>query len=287
MSKDYVLQKMINELLSSEAREKIKQAVETISALQKGLYTMAAGEDSAKMNALKIGTVFTIFFIDTLASGKDPKELTEEDWQNITKQVYRYAVIEDGQSYSEFVFTMYADYIELSTNSLKGHISEQCFESIMEVSESIRNNTDMMRVGEMTEIAYVEACMWLSLEAMIKLLSSYFTIPLNPEYAELVQAVMQLAFEYGRYVLFAKEQALLTRYIQNQYALDEQLKADYEAYLAEVNEHAERFQKLIEGAFTSNIHEALLQSAELAREAGVKDEELLMTVEDVDAYFVL
>ena len=111
-------------------------------------------------------------------------------------------------------------------------------------------------------------------------------VPLKQEYAGLVQAVTQLAFEYGRYVLFAKEQAILTRYIENQYVLDKQLRADYEAYLAEVNEHAERFRKLIDGAFTTDLHEALVQSAALAREAGVKKEELLTTVEDVDAFFM-
>ena len=56
-----------------------------------------------------------------------------------------------------------------------------------------------------------------------------------------------------------------------------QLKTDYEAYLAEVNERAERFRKLIDGAFTTDLHEALVQSAALAREAGGKEEEVLMT----------
>ena len=286
MSKEYIPQQLINELLSAEAGAKIKQVVETISAIQQGLYAMADSEDSAQLNALKIGTVFTIFFIDTLASGKKPQDLTEEDWQNIAKQVYRYALIEDGQSYTEFVFTMYADYIEVSAENLKEHISEQYYGAIMEVAGSIRYNTEMLRNGELTETAYVEACLWLSLEGMIKLLSAFITVPMKKEYAELVQAVTQLAFEYGRYVLFAKEQAILTRYIENQYALDEQLRADYEAYLAEVNEHAERFRKLIDGAFTPDLHEALVQSAALAREARVKKEELLMTVEDVDAFFM-
>ncbi len=79
---------------------------------------------------------------------------------------------------------------------------------------------------------------------------------------------------------------ILNRYIQNQYALDEELKCEYEKYLEEVNEHARRFQGLIENAFSSNLHEALVQSAALAREAGVKEEEILGSVEDVDAFFM-
>ena len=118
----------------------------------------------------------------------------------------------------------------------------------------------------------MEAYMWLLLDGMIKQLFAFITAPLKPEYAALGQDVTQLAFEYGRYVLFAKEQAILTRYIENQYALDEQLKADYEAYLAEVNEHAKRFRKLIDGTFTTDQHEALVQSAALARETGAKED---------------
>ena len=277
---------MINVLLSSEAREKLAQAVETINTLEEGLYKLAVSEDGAQLNTLKIGTLFTIFFIDTLASGKKASELKEEDWQKIAEQVFRYAVLEDGQCYSEFVFTMYADYIDISAEGIKESISEQSFDSIKELSATLRSNTDHLRNGEITEAAYVEACLWVSLEAMIKLLSSSLTVVVGPEYSALAQAASQLAFEYGRYVLFAKEQALLERYIQNQHELDEQLKKDYESYIAEVNEHAKRFQKLIDEAFTTNLHEALLQSAELARAAGVKEEELLTTVEDVDEFFM-
>lgn len=159
---------------------------------------------------------------------------------HFAKQVYQYAVIEDGQSYNEFVFTMYADYIEVSAKDLQEHISEQYFDAIMEVAGAIRYNTETLSDCEMSETAHVEACLWLSLDGMIKLLAAFITAPLKSEYAGLVQAVTQLAFEYGRYVLFAEEQAILTRYIENQYALDEQLRADYEAYLAEVNENVER-----------------------------------------------
>ena len=125
-----------------------------------------------------------------------------------------------------------------------------------------------------------------ALEAMVKLLSLSLTVVIGREYAELAQAVSQLAFEYGRYVLYAKEQKILDSYIQNQYALDKQLEEEYAAYLKEVHEQAEQFSKLIEEAFSPYIHEALMSSAALARTAGVKKEELLMTLEDVDSFFL-
>ena len=108
---------------------------------------------------------------------------------------------------------------------------------------------------------------------------------IGPEFTQLVQASSQLAFEYGRYVLYAREQALLQGYIENQYRLDEQLQKEFEVYLEEVRKNAERFQTLVQNAFSCDLHEALVQSAELARAAGVKEEELLTTIEDVDDYF--
>ena len=121
---------------------------------------------------------------------------------------------------------------------------------------------------------------------MIKLLSSSLTTLIGKEYSQLAQAVSQLAFEYGRYVLYAKEQAILSAYIENQYVLDNQLQKQYDAFCADVREQAEQFKKLVDDAFSPDIHNALIQSAALARAAGVKEEELLTSIEDVDAFFM-
>ena len=53
---------VIDELLSSDAGQKIRQIAENVSAVQQGLYALATNEDSAKLDLLKIGTVFQIFF---------------------------------------------------------------------------------------------------------------------------------------------------------------------------------------------------------------------------------
>ena len=276
----------IDELLSSDSVQKIRQMIDVISSVQKGLCKLASSEDSAQLNLLKIGTVFQIFFIDVLASGKQPGELTEEDWKDIANIVCQYAVMEEGQRYSEFVFTLYADYISISVETLRGMVSSRMLESIQDRSDTIRQNTERLRQGEITETSYIEACLWLALEAMIKLLSAYFTIGIPEEYADVLQSIPQLALEYGRYVLYAKEQAILTEYIQNQRVLDEQLEEKYKAYLEDVQTQADSFRQLVEGAFSADVSETLLKSAALARAAGVEEEELLTTVEDVDAFFL-
>ena len=267
--------------------------MDVIRSVQRHVFALKESEDSPQLKLLRIGSVFQIFLIDTLAGGKKPGELSSEDWKSITEKVSKYAILQDGQEYSAFVFTLYADYIELSVRCLRERLPnsakkamQESLASIQELSNTIRCHTDSLCDGTMAEVNYVEECLWLSLEAMIKLLSASLAIIIGHEYTQLAQAVSQLAFEYGRYVLYAKEQALLESYLQNQRELDNQLKWEYEAFLSELRENADRFQSLIDAAFTPQLHEALLQTAELAREAGVPEEEILSSEEEIDAFFM-
>lgn len=282
---EYLKDTGIEELLSIPAVQKMKQAMDVIEEVQRNVYAVFTSEDSRQLDLLKIGSVFQIFLIDTLAGGKKPEDLTKEDWLNIAEKVSKYAVLEEGQTYSEFVFTMYADYIDLSAETLRASAAEEQIEAIKEISATIRSSTEKFRSEEIGESASVEACLWLSLEAMIKLISLSLTSLIGPEYSKLAQAASQLAFEYGRYVLYAKEQAILESYLQNQKQLDEQLQNEYDAFLAELQEYADRFQGLIDAAFSPDLRNSLRQSAELARQAGVEEDEILESIEDVDAFF--
>ncbi len=284
--KDLIREIGIDYLLNSQVGEKIQQVMDTIASVQQNLFALYASEDSAQLNLLKIGSVFQIFLIDTLASKKDADGFSQDDWRMIAEKVSKYAILEEDQSYSSFVFSLYADYIEVSCKKMAGLISEESADAILSIALEIRDKTKLLRNGAISEINYVDDCLWLSLEAMIKLLSSYVTIPFDQEKAKLIQAVSQLAFEYGRYVLYAKEQAILSAYIEQQYVLDEQLQKQYESFCAEVNVQAERFGKLINDAFSPDIRNSLMQSVLLARAAGVKEEELLASAEDIDAFFM-
>ena len=293
MRNDKLMSIAVDELLKYPAGQKLAAALETIAAIQRNVFALRSSEDDASVKLQRIGTVLQLSLIGILAKGKKPSELTSEDFVNIAQKVSEYAILPDGQRYSVFVFTLYADYIDLSVLYLRKCIPESSLEamepslaSIQDIANTIRSNSSSMQEGTMTESAYVETCLWLSLEGMIKLLSASLVTMIGPEYTQLVQAVSQLAFEYGRYVLFAKEQALLDSYIQNQYMLDDQLQREYDEFLIEVHENADRFQGLIDAAFSPKLHEALLQSVELARMAGVKEEELLSSIDEIDSFFM-
>ena len=282
------LQKLtIDTLFTSPALDKIREEMQIIEAVWQKLFVPDDSADSKRLDLLKIATVFQIFFIDILASGKKAGDLTEEDWKVIAKKVICYGVLADGQAYSVFVFSLYADFIDASIQTLQGKVKTEHLDAVAVLSKTIRENTLLLKNKKTTEVAYIEACLWLSLEAMIKLLSLSLETTIGEEYGSLVMALSQLAFEYGRYVLFAKENAILEEYINNQYALDEKLKTKYETYLLEVKEQSERFQGLVNAAFEADFKDALSESAELARAAGVKDSNLLTSIDEIDAFFLL
>ena len=287
MSFDELKEIAIDELLDSPAGEWIGKAMDTVTSFQRMLFVAFVNDDSNQLTLLKIGTIIQIFLINTLAGGKSPKDLSKTDWKNIADQVAQYAILDDGQSYSEFVFSLYADYIELSVKALcVRKISEENRESVQAIADEIRFRTELLHNKEISEIDYVDQCLWLALEAMIKCLSLSLTSLAGPEFTQLTQAITQLAFEYGRYTLYSKEQTILQQYLDNQHVLDEQLQKEYKAYIEEVKQNAERFQSLIDGAFSPDLRESLMKSVALAKVAGVREEELLKSVEEIDDFFM-
>lgn len=81
--------------------------------------------------------------------------------KGIASKVSQYAVLGSDEQYSEFVFTMYADYIDVSADSLQDIASEQSVAAIRELSASIRFNSDQFRAGELAEVDYIEGCLWI------------------------------------------------------------------------------------------------------------------------------
>ena len=287
---DKLPEMLIGDLLSSPIGQKIAQVMDTIAHVQRNLFALAVSEDSGQLKLLKIGTVFQIFLVETLASGKKPEDLSGDDWRSIAEKVSRYAILEEGQRFSEFVFGLYADYIDLSAKSVSPVVKKEQLAALYQISKEIRHNTDLFRDGSLSESVFVDNCLWLSLEAMVKLLSlslaSALSLVTREEYAQLAVSVSQLAFEYGRYMLYAKEHAILESYIQNQHDLDAELQARLNEYLAEVQKTADEFRKLVDDAFSPELHGMLQRSAALARAAGVKEEDLLSSTEEIDRFFL-
>ena len=277
-------------LENTPAGSMLQSAISTYSKVQILLLRLSSAEDEGSLTALKIGTVLTEAFLEKFLQGKAPQDLTRADLAEIADRVTDFAVLMDGRDYSIFVFEQYARYIEFSAKLLAAR-SNACstdqIGSILAVSQDIRNNSRKLHDGEITEPEYIEDCLWLSLEAILKCFSACLSCTTGtPEFGMLAQSISMLAFEYGRLIACKKEQTVLDASLKSQQQLDEDLSEEFEAFKNRLEAEEAQFNELIANAFAPEFRNSLRSSAALASAAGVKEEDVLRTASDIDRFFM-
>ena len=276
----------IDDLLDFPIAQEIEKGIALYQKLQENLYALASSDEDRRLTSIKVGTVLTLAVLRKISAGIKPEQFTSDDWAEIANSVSEYAVLKDGKDYTTFVFGLYADYIQWSASLYEGKLDPQKIKEIADLSDELRRKTVQLKEGRILETEYVEECLWICLEAIVKLLSSLVYLSGIPGLGDAAQAAAMLCYEYGRLALYSKEQALLTEYIQNQYHLDAELQEKFNAFKAELDSDATTFTALIDKAFDPSFRESLMASAELAVAAGVHEEEVLKTKEDVDSFFI-
>lgn len=272
----------ISSLLNTQTGQDINHLYEIYKRFQQEMYALMTIEDPKGLASLKIGTVLVWSVISKLFSNKDKKisSFTEDDWKEIATAVSELAVKPDGQAYTEWVFSMYSEYIRSSANLILSDRKN----AVLALADELDSEKSKLHDGQISESRYVEDCMWICLESMVKLLSSVISI--TGANGEKAQAIADFLVQYGRLMLYKKEQALLDEYLENQRVLDEVLKAEFENFKKELIEIAEKINSLIVNAYDPDIRVSLQNTAKLARVAGVPEEEILDTIEKIDDFFM-
>ncbi len=266
-----------------------KNILKAMAGVQKAQETVMAyvNDDSPEQQkAMRAGTVIAFAIVSKVASGRPIKDFTKEDWMDIASKTADYAVLMDGQRYSEWIFSVYARYVDISVKVLEMNgISQEKRDAISKIAEDVRNLGKQLEDGQIEEPAYTEQCLWLLLEAMVKLLSSYSVVIVGEELADLNQSVAMLAFEYARYTLYKQEQEILTQYLNHQSEVDEELKEKLDAYKQELQSRCDIFNDLVSDAFSPDIALRIKSSVDIARNVGVDESEILDSVEKIDDFF--
>lgn len=277
-------------LKDTPVEEELEKAFSVFGKAQDIALSLNNINDERDLTLTKIGTVLSLDLFGLLLGGKKPEDISQEKWKDIAADVIDKAVLMDGQSYSVYVFGLYEEYIELSANVLRGQTNnskrQEDIDSISALALDLRGKKEQLYHGEISETDYVEDCLWISFEAMIKCLSVYIGLSAGEEFGTLIISSSSFAVAYARLVLYRQEQELLDSYLNNQYQLDEQLEEQFDQFKQELQEETDRFNTAINNAFDTDIRSAFEGSVELAREAGVKEEEILKNVNDVDEYFL-
>jgi hypothetical protein len=276
----------IDSLKDSPIIQNLKKDIEALLKYQEALYVYVSNPDETEINTLRIGTILVFSVIGKIIDGKDLKSFEKSDWQDILDNVAEYGVMIDQQIYTEFLFELFARYIELSIDINEESVKGKAAEDIRGIVDEIRGMSQRLENGDMKEADYVDRCLWSSFEAMIKLLAVYKTKKMCPEYSLFIQAVADFSVQYGRLTLYKKELALLDDYLNKQEVLDEELDARYNAYLNELQGEAEIFEDLMNNAFSDDFEQRLKNSVSLARKAGVSEDKILDTREKIDSFFM-
>lgn len=274
-------------LKNTKLGENLQRAMVGIEKAQEVAYTYINDDSSDQLKKIKIGTTLVFAILKKLYQGKTIKDFNENDWKEIAFMVAEHAILEDGQSYSVKVFLAYADYVDSSVKLLevRGISGDKC-NAIRMISVEVRDLSDCLLNGDISEVDYTERCLWLLLEAMIKLIATYGTFLVGEDVAEFNQSVAMFAFEYGRYSLYRREQEILSGYLEHQESVDLELEDKLSAFREELLERSKEFENLIDDAFDPDISKRLRSSVELARNAGVAEDEVLDSVEKIDEFFM-
>ena len=286
MDQELLKRLSIEDLVGEEASEKVENGIAILRKLQKTLYEMADLDDDDALTKIKIGTTLTFEVLKRFYAGKSPQQYTKEDWAQVAETVTHLSIEMDGGEYSTYIFGLYANYISWSASLFHGRIPEEKAAAIAALADELTAKAKLFREGKIAETVYTEECLWICLEAMIKLLSSLVYLVPFRDFAEATEAAAAFAFEYGRLMLYKKEQALLNGYLQNQRQLDAELQEKFEAFKAELQTGMDQFDGFVKNAFSSDIRTSLQGSIALARAAGVDETDILKTVEDVDDFFM-
>ncbi len=274
-------------LKDSEIGENIQKAMHGIERAQEVALAYVNDDSPDHLKMMKAGTIAAFSIVSKVAAGKPIKDFSDQDWKDIAGKVADYAILTDGQQYSVLIFEAYADYVDISVKVLElNGISEEKREAISLIATKVRNLSNELAEGKITEVNYTEQCLWLLLEAMIKLLSTYSTIIVGEELAEFTQSVAMLAFEYGRYSLYKQELEILNQYLEHQEEVDEELENKLNAFKDELQERSKVFDDLIADAFSPDFEKRLMSSVELAKNAGVEESEILDSIKKVDDFFL-
>ena len=300
LNEDVIKNLTMDYLMNTASGEKLIKAFEIYETVQTHIFALQEKGGEEELTLIKVGTIITLCVLQKYANGKSVRDFSNDDWKSIAKAVSEYAILPDNQQYSILVFDLYYKYIDYWIRQMEGTATEKTLDSIRSLAVELQEKKTQLLAGNISEVVYIEDCLWICLEAMIKLLAASVSIitvivkkkgRLNDKedlswLEDLSEAVAMFAFEYGRYALFSKEQALLAEYINGQYELDAELEERYREYAEALQSKVNEFYDLIDKAFVPDFRESYLASIKLAKKAGVDEGEILTDIDDIDDFFL-
>lgn len=283
--KKYLNNLTLDDFFHHSVGSDLEKALSLYEKFQKSISTLGDKQEENRNTRLKILTVMNFSILKKLGEGKRLEEFDQQDWKEIAA-ASGHAIIREETQYVISVFRMYEECIRASADYVENFTSEKRVAEIRLLADEIIEKTYLLKDEQISEVAYIEQCLWIALEAMIKLIATFASRVLVNEYADLSCALASYAFEYGRMILYQRERELINEIIQSQYVLDSELQIKYDRFIEELAEQSDRFLILVDNAFAPGFRKQFLGSIDLAESIGVPEEEILNSLDEIDSFFV-
>ena len=157
---------LIEQLRSISSVDAFLKAAELMRSIIENIIRSSSSQDNQQ--TLHAGNVLLLEILKKMCNGQAPSSFTSEEWKNIAQSVSKHALENNGENYSVYIFTLYARSIEAAADLMKGRIPPEKEKDIRSLSAEIKKKTDRFQKGKLSEPVYVEDCLWICLEAMMK-----------------------------------------------------------------------------------------------------------------------
>lgn len=223
------------------------------------------------------GTAFAAAVYKKRKAGKRIGEFDSEDWKEIFKESGVGTIKGTVRGAGIYVLTNYT--------ATPAAVAS----SICTASFGIAEQAYLLRTGKITEDQFLMNSEMLCLETAVSALSSFVgqaVIPIPILGAVIGNTVGTLLYQIAKDNLSKREQRLIRGYLKYLAELDRSLDKKYRKYIDELNKELCAYYSILERAFSPNYEEAFQGSIALAVYCGVPRSEILMTMAEVDDYFL-
>lgn len=236
-----------------------------------------AAQATAVSAAIEGGMSFAMAVAEKIREGKDLRDFTSEDWEDIAKASGTGALKGGIRGASIYALTNFT--------ATPGAVAS----SLCTASFGVAEQAHKFRNKEINEIELIRASEIVCLDAAVSALSSAIgqaIIPIPVLGAVIGNTVGTVIYQAAKDNLSDYEQRVLAEYDEQQKRLDEELDAEYEQLLVQIRNDMAEYISLLETAFHPEPALALEGSIELANALGVPQSEILDTTEKMDSYFL-
>lgn len=268
-------------------QETLKKEKETLKEEDRKVRNKAYGQSKPSLEqaaqatlssaVIEGGMTFALAIFEKRKNGKELKDFTQDDWQEIGEKT----------GISSFKGGIRG----ISIYTLTNFSATPCAvaSALCTASFGVAEQACRFRHQEINEVELIQCAEIACLDAAVSALSSSLgqtIIPIPILGAVIGNTVGTIMYQAAKDGLSSREQELAEQYMLKQKELNQQIEEDYAMLIGELQVNMLAYVELLSRAFHPDPQEALDGSVALAKSLGISQCEILDSAEKIDSYFL-